>query len=484
MQRRRLGSGRAADRDRPRFGRWPARFFGSVVVLTDLLPPRVRYGYAHRVTGALFARPLPRLLSVSPLVPRALPRLDAVTPRCVAVLAADHLDVGGIGSVIEMLAFGLPMEGVSPVVLVPGEGPRASRLRSAGVRVIVAASGPEAAAALDSVQPDVIELHSAPTHIEDAAVASGRPLVLAMHNTEIHFSRHQWRRSAELLSASAAGVAVSAVVRDFYTRHVPVQLHDRIVIVPNGAPQRGAMTDSDREASRDRLGAVLGVDLGDDILICTLARFDSQKNVAGTVVAVLRFLAASPRSARYVFAGDPSDWAELRRAAALSDESVHGRRVHFMGNSDAASLLGAADVFLLDSFFEGWAVAASEAALAGLPIVISDVGGARELVSLDQRSICVANPSGGADEISDARVRRARRASRNQENAEELTQALLSVASAIRVGPPFAGPDTSRQADLLPAMVRGHAALLAAAAGEGVEWRAHSSGGSHSDQVG
>ena len=46
-------------------------------------------------------------------------------------------------------------------------------------------------------------------------------------------------------------------------------------------------------------------------------------------------------------------------------------------------LLAAADGFVLDSFFEGWSLASMEALFAGVPMVLSEVGGAREQIGDD-----------------------------------------------------------------------------------------------------
>jgi glycosyltransferase involved in cell wall biosynthesis len=57
--------------------------------------------------------------------------------------------------------------------------------------------------------------------------------------------------------------------------------------------------------------------------------------------------------------------------------------VRFLGNrphADLPQLLGAADVLVLPSSSEGLANAWVEALACGTPIVISDVGGARELL--------------------------------------------------------------------------------------------------------
>jgi glycosyltransferase involved in cell wall biosynthesis len=58
-------------------------------------------------------------------------------------------------------------------------------------------------------------------------------------------------------------------------------------------------------------------------------------------------------------------------------------------------LLTAADGFVLDSFFEGWSLASMEALFAGLPVVLSEVGGAREQIDgSTARGYLVANPLG------------------------------------------------------------------------------------------
>lgn len=63
--------------------------------------------------------------------------------------------------------------------------------------------------------------------------------------------------------------------------------------------------------------------------------------------------------------------------------------------SAPATLLAAADVFVLDSFFEGWSLASMEALFAGLPVVLSEVGGAREQIGdTPERGYLVANPLG------------------------------------------------------------------------------------------
>jgi glycosyltransferase involved in cell wall biosynthesis len=371
------------------------------------------------------------------------------------------IEVGGIGSVIEMLATAFPRAGVRVLVVSTDDGARAARLRASGVEVVVSESAEEAERVLHERAPDVIQLHGAPEHLEDAALATGIPLVPVLHNTEIHYTPARWQRFSDLLARSEAAIAVSETVRAFHAAHVPERLRDRIHVVPNAALSAGVPSAEERRAARAALGLVLGDDLTDAFVVVSLIRYDSQKNASGLVASFLSRV--TDPSARLVIAGDAWDWAELRRADAIRRSAADPSRVGLLGQSDPRALLAAADAFILDSFFEGWPIAATEAAATGLPLVLADFGGARELVARDaSRSILIPNPSGAAEAVSDAAVARARRRTRRQDNAAALGAAVDALA---------ARPEEARRsqptpaADLLAIMVEGHAEVLAAAAG-------------------
>lgn len=452
-----------------RRARVAAALWGVLVLATDLLPPRLRYGYVHHWTRAAFSRPL---IALGPQE-RAASSRDGEAPaadhpaalvRC--LLVADGLDIGGIGTVIEMLAVGLAPFGVDPVVLCPEDGARVARLRDAGIEVRIATDAAAAARAIRETGPDVIQLHSAPPQLERAAVDSGLSLMPVMHNTEIHFTKARWTRFAALMTRSPQAVAVSETVRAFHQRRIGDGTP--IAVVPNGSPAAPAPPSAQRQRARAALSAVIGTEIGEDVLFLCLARYDAQKNTAGLVAAFARAVAQGARGVRLVWAGDPSDAAELRRADALRRSSTASDRIHLLGNSDAATLLAAADAFVLDSFFEGWPMAATEAAAIGLPLVLSDVGGARELVARDAaRSILVPNATGPADLVTDARVRRARWRSAVQSNAGALAAAVSAVATTVRAERAGAAQGVFEDPERggVQRMRAAHAALIRGAAG-------------------
>src|SRR5665647_3118813 len=406
----------ATGRRRPaslRAGMW-----GLAVAITDLTPPGVRYGYVQPLARRLLQQPLGTLAAVEGAA-FASSGHEATSRgtdlRC--GLVADHLDVGE---------------------------------RSAHK-------------ALEGAHLDVVQLHSAPAHLVSAALGTGAPVVPVLHNTEIHYARPQWQATAELFERADAVIAVSEIVRRFHQARVPAASGEKIVVVPNGAMSIPTATADVRTRAREGLAALLGTSLTDDVVLVCLARYDSQKNIAGTVASFLDAIDGCDFPIRLVVAGDPSDWLEYRRADAIRRAHQHADRVHLLGNSDAATLLAAADTFLLNSFFEGWPLATTEAVAAGLPVIVSDTGGAVELVARAvDSSVLIGNASGPATSVSDRAARAARRQATRQRNGAELRAAVMAVAAACSSGA-ASGPSGLSPDDSYDEMVHGHARVIRAA---------------------
>ncbi len=440
-----------------------SRAWGLAVTLADLTPPGVRYGYVHPIARRLLHRTLEILTAVDGVAFTPSGQGLAGPPtdlRC--GLLTDHLDVGGIGRVVEMLAEGLRSQRIEPVVICPADGSRTARLRALGHEVVVAPDARTAREAMDAARLDVVQLHSAPAHLVAAALGSRAPAVPVLHNTEIHYARPQWRATVELFDHAETVIAVSEIVRQFHRERVPASAGEKIVVVPNGAMTMPTATPAVRARARAHLAAAVGTPMTGCVVFACLARYDSQKNIAGTVASFLDAVDRCATPVRLVVAGDPSDWLEYHRADALRRGHRHGGAVHLLGNSDAATLLAASDAFLLNSYFEGWPLATTEAVAAGLPIVVSDTGGAAELVSRAvDGSTLIANPTGPAASVSDRSARAARRRAPRQRNRAELAAAVAEVAAvAVRRGEVRPPVD-----DSYDAMVAGHARVIRAARG-------------------
>jgi glycosyltransferase involved in cell wall biosynthesis len=115
-------------------------------------------------------------------------------------------------------------------------------------------------------------------------------------------------------------------------------------------------------------------------LLVHLGRVTLQKNVVGLLDAFRLVLEREPR-ARLVLAGSLADRGYLGRVHGAHGKLIRGGAVEIRPPvQHAGTLLSAADTYVSNSFFEGWSLAASEAAWTGVPLVLSDCGSARQLV--------------------------------------------------------------------------------------------------------
>lgn len=344
--------------------------------------------------------------------------------KCLLVTSA--LDVGGLDEVVVFLARRLPRLNIHTAVLhasmtgSPDGSPtgRLGRLLlEHGITTVELAAEP-GARWLESWRPDVISAHGAPFWVLDTANRLAIPYIDTLHGMHSHFSA-DWSAEAERSQRLAGIVAVSELVRRQYLAGNPGFPADRIVTIPNGVDDQRRMP-GDRDSARAYLG------LRDEYLFVSLARHCLQKNTYG-LVAAFGDVATRYPEAHLVIAGHPVDTLYFAQVLRLRSNLACRDRIHLRHHtSNPAALLAAADGFVLDSFFEGWSLASMEALYAGIPVVLSEVGGAREQVGGgEERGYVVPNPLGDPLRVNWETMREARYV--HQANREALVAAMSSL---------------------------------------------------------
>jgi glycosyltransferase involved in cell wall biosynthesis len=214
----------------------------------------------------------------------------------------------------------------------------------------------------------------------------GLPLSIKARGADISL----WGRKAYALrqmkraAAQASGLlAVSeALAEDMATVGLP---RDKITIHYTGL-DHARFLPLGRRQSRARLEQELQLALPDDApLLATVGALIPRKGQQ----YVIRALARLP-SARLALVGTGPDRAALE---ALARDAGLAGRVHFLGSLDHALLpvvLSAADAMVLPSASEGLANAWVEALACGCPLVITEAGGAREVVTRPEAGRIVA----------------------------------------------------------------------------------------------
>lgn len=113
-----------------------------------------------------------------------------------------------------------------------------------------------------------------------------------------------------------------------------------------------------------------------------VGRFSPEKNLEMLIKAFANHQSRHHTS-RLLLVGDGAEYEKLR---TLVDRMHLEEQIAFQHwTNDVSSVMRQADVFCLSSLHEGWAMVAVEAAAAGLPVIMTDVGCAGEFVKNDQQ---------------------------------------------------------------------------------------------------
>jgi len=203
-----------------------------------------------------------------------------------------------------------------------------------------------------------------------------RPRIVALVNTSTFRGRHMRKRLYQaVLSRFDLVVHGSQAQSRFWEAGTP-QADDKSAVIYNGVDSAHFDPIVAFEAAK-RLRASLGVKPG-ALLLGSVGRLAPEKNHE-VLLTTLRRLRVARVDAHLVIAGSgPLRELLLRRAAELEIAD----RVSLIGEfEDVRPVLAAIDVFVLPSIaVESFSNAALEAMSMGKPVILSDIGGAREMI--------------------------------------------------------------------------------------------------------
>jgi glycosyltransferase involved in cell wall biosynthesis len=191
-------------------------------------------------------------------------------------------------------------------------------------------------------------------------------------------------------------VAVSNSVENEVSLRYNIVPKDKVAVVPLGFDlDRFLRADKDKGKLKKELG------LADDILLVGIVgRLVPIKNHRMFLDAVRILRASSPLEVKFLIAGDGQLRRELQDYAARSgvkDDCI------FLGwRRDLENIYASLDIACLTSLNEGTPVSLIEAMASGLPVIATDVGGVRDIVTDGSNGLLVE--SNNADAFSKALV--------------------------------------------------------------------------------
>ncbi|PZQ22907.1 MAG: glycoside hydrolase [Sphingopyxis macrogoltabida] len=202
------------------------------------------------------------------------------------------------------------------------------------------------------------------------AAALDLPFSVKARGADISHFGHDGATAPQLVQAADQAAGLLAVSESMRRDMAAIGIDPANVTIHYTGIDAGRFHPGDRAAARAALG------MGDELAIATVGALIPRKGQA----LVIEALPALP-GVHYWLAGTGDDLARYR---ALADRCGVGGRVHMMGavaNADLPQLYRAVDAVVMPSASEGLANAWVEALACGTPIVISDAGGAAELVT-------------------------------------------------------------------------------------------------------
>jgi glycosyltransferase involved in cell wall biosynthesis len=232
---------------------------------------------------------------------------------------------------------------------------------------------------IEALAPDLVHAHGQAAAYPFAAFDSGRPTLVTVHG--INMLEAQVDRRGSALKGGLRVVLWGYAERRCLRRATDITVISpfvRDVIAPYTQAQ---LYDVENPVHDDLFDLEPAPEPGKVLMVGSIQK---RKGTMEAMQAMALVRQQVPGAQLYLAGGFMPSYAaygqEVHRWVAENDASSY---VHFMGSLEHEALMAAyrsAQVFLLPSYLEASSVAVAEAMAAGLPSVVSDIGGTAHLV--------------------------------------------------------------------------------------------------------
>jgi glycosyltransferase involved in cell wall biosynthesis len=340
------------------------------------------------------------------------------------VLETRAFDKGGLERVVFDTAKSFDRARIAPLIVSVGPlGALAEEARQAGLRVVgLPRLNAERAYAdlLAGWRPWLAVAHFSSFGYAQFATRK-IPILNVIHNVYAFLDHAGRKRFIEEDARVAHYISVSGKATEYATARLEID-PDKITTIPNGLDIAG-IPRQPRPADRARLGIK-----PDDYVFLNVAAYNLHKG-HHVMAAAMRLLMEQRRDIRIVCVGDtvvPAHLAALR--ARLARDGLDRHMLLPGYSDDIPGLLAMADAFLLPSFIEGWSIAMNEAMAAGKPLLLTDTGGAADVIENEDIGILLPTEYGPVTALDSALLDRLAYDTREFRIAADLAAAMARFA--------------------------------------------------------
>ncbi|MBN3039332.1 MAG: glycosyltransferase family 4 protein [Candidatus Omnitrophica bacterium] len=321
------------------------------------------------------------------------------------LLLTTHLNLGGIGMYVLLLAKGLANKGHRVLVASSG-GELADSLASCSVEHVKinvktkSEVNPKLLAVLSRLTKivlenkiDMLHAHTRVTQVL-AQLLSQKTKVPYVTTCHGFFKPRAFRKAFPCWGRHC--IAISEAVREHLVNDLKVK-KECVSVVHNGVEIERFSREKVDQEQKGRFKKDFGLD-GGAVVIGTIARLSSIKGQCYLISAMKLILEQEPK-ARLLLVGDGPE--KERLLAQVKELGIESSVSFSPSTFDTSIPLSCMDVFVFPSLLEGLGLAIIEAQAMGLPIVASDVGGVYTLVKDGINGFLVRpqEPQGIADAV-------------------------------------------------------------------------------------
>ena len=301
------------------------------------------------------------------------------------------LDKGGLEQVIFDIATKVDKNLFNVyIACIEKDGHIAEKCRKAGIQVfLINKNKKKYEDLIPKLKIDLINPHYSLFGL-DVASKFDIPVVPVLHSNYIWLSESDKLKFKDADKHIKRYIAVSKNVSRF-SRHFWGISPRKIELIPNGINIEA----HERSTKKIKTRRDFNLD-DDDCVFLNVAAYYAVKN-HNLMISAMRDLVKKYPKMRIICVGHVMDsryYSKIREEIKRKNLEKNIIFTGFMPHKKLLGLYSIADAFLLPSLSEGWSVSTMEAMLYGLPMILTDVGGSREIIEDNEIGIVIPNSYG------------------------------------------------------------------------------------------